>query len=310
MKRIINLNETVKLSIGPYIIRMSHQKTKNNEYYLPGGAEIYIEKETEDKQENLIDYKLNIGDVGINSQHTLVVNFNEGPVPYKIYRTNSGEYLWIRQNYYKEIHLAYRISEDWGKWELVVDNSGNQGSDSFNELSYIFPYSILSKSGIMFHGVVMEWQGKGIIVCAHSGVGKTTHTRMWRDSEKALIINGDRGLCYEEQGEWYTCGAPWNGSSGEVLNRSIKLTAIVVLEQAEMNQITMLPPLQGAFELIQLAFAPPWEETLLNFSLDHINDIVQKIPVYKLRCRADLEAVAVLKNELLRRDDNRVIQEM
>ena len=66
----------------------------------------------------------------------------------------------------------------------------------------------------MLHGVLMEWQGKGIILTASSGTGKTTHARLWREYENALIINGDRVLIRKEEGQWYAFGTPWSGSSG------------------------------------------------------------------------------------------------
>jgi hypothetical protein len=71
-----------------------------------------------------------------------------------------------------------------------------------------------------------------------------------------------------------------------------------VLEQAELNEASVLSPVRGALELIQLAFAPTWEEKLLNASLDSIDSIAQNIPVFKLKCKPDIEAVGVLKEEL------------
>jgi hypothetical protein len=298
MKHKIITEKQLNLIIGDCTIRLSFPAAGQTEYYLPYSAERFLESKATYQPAYDIDYLIEFEDSFTEPEDEPVAGFDKGPFPYRVYRIDTGGYLWVRKNRLGDIQFVYKISEDWSSWKLFRDVSGSLGTESFAELAYIFAYSILNKDGIMFHGVVMEWEDMGIIVCAHSGVGKTTHTRMWRDHEDALILNGDRALCCKEEGKWYAYGAPWSGSSGEYLNRRVPLNAVVVLEQAELNEASVLTPVRGALELIQLAFAPTWEEKLLNASLDSIDSIAQNIPVFKLKCKPDIEAVAVLKEEL------------
>jgi hypothetical protein len=289
------LNERNALVIGPFLIRIEDPDSKLN---LPDKAYQFLEQNASDQPKQTFEYIINEEDYCTESEDILMAEFKKGPVPFSIYRKKTGESLWIRRNVNDEIQLVYKISEDWSCWRMIADKSGSKGRCGFEELSYIFPYSILNKGGILFHGVVMEWEGMGIIVGAHSGVGKTTHTKMWKEYEDAVILNGDRALCYRKEGCWYTCGAPWNGSSGECSNREIAISVIVILEQAGNNQVTYLTPLQGAMELIKLTFAPTWESDLMNCALDSIDQVVKNIRVIKLSCRPDLDAVKVLKDEI------------
>ena len=298
MKQILLSNKQLKMSIGPYKIGILHLAVDPLTYYLPVSTEQFLDNNEIHMQVLDISYVIQLEDSFREPEDVPVTGLDEGPSPYRIYRVGSGDYLWIRKKSNRQIKLVYRISENWSVWTLLVDNSGSQGTHSFAELAYIFAYSILNKGGILFHGVVMEWMGMGIIVCAHSGVGKTTHTRMWRDTENALILNGDRALCCKQENKWYAYGAPWSGSSQEYRNCKTPLVAVVILEQEEENQVSILSPLQGALELIGLTFAPIWEERLLNCSLDTIDNIVQSIPVFKLKCKPELESVKVLKVEL------------
>lgn len=307
MSRIIITDKRLQLSIGVFTIHISQRLSYNKLYYLPDSAEQFLDSKDMDTPELNINYTIQLEDSFQELEDTPAAGFDDGPYPYRIYRISSDSFLWIRKNKYNEIQVAFRISNDWTSWSLVADNSKSSGSNSFTELAYIFAYSILNKGGILFHGVVMEWRGMGIIVCAHSGVGKTTHTSMWRDNENALILNGDRALCCREDDRWYTYGAPWSGSSGENRNRRVELGVVVILEQAKTNEVSVLSPLQGALELIPLAFAPDWEEKLINCALDTIDNIARSIPVLKLRCRPDLEAVAILKAELEKLTENKNI---
>ena len=144
----------------------------------------------------------------------------------------------------------------------------------------------------------MEYNGKGVIISAPSGTGKTTHARMWRDTQRALIINGDRALCRKIDGKWTGFGMPWCGTSGEYINRSIQIDAIVVLEQAKENSVEKLDILQAFNHMMQNITAPTWEKKLLNKAMDCLEDMVNEIPVYKLKCTPDIEAVEVLKKEI------------
>lgn len=301
-KMNILLEKTQKLSIGIYSIYIKNL-TNGELYYLPDSAKEFLctkeylsTKDTYISEYN-INYTIQFEEI-VEPDYAPKTRFDDGPFPYIIYQVPSGDFLWIRKNKYNMILLAYLISSDWSTWRLVTDNSESNGDHSFAELAYIFAYSILNKGGILFHGVVMEWQGMGVIVCAHSGVGKTTHTSMWRDNENAQIHNGDRALCCKEENRWYAYGAPWCGSSNEYTNHKVPLKAIVVLEQAVLNEVVVLSMLAGTLEIIQLAFAPTWEDKLMICSLNHIDDIIKNVVVLKLKCRADLDAVAVLKTEL------------
>lgn len=290
------------LSMGNYAIRLMGKYEENTSYEVPDDASLFLADGIADRSEwNMLCFIIPRKEFA-EPEGKPLAGFEEGPVPYRIYKEDSGNYLWVRKDKDKNNHLVYRISKNWRIWELLFDHTGGGSPDFFMELAYIFPYSVLNKQGIMFHGVVMEWKTMGIIVCAHSGVGKTTHTEQWKTGEGAHILNGDRALCYRKKEQWYTCGAPWNGSSLECLNQNVELRTIVILEQSETNQVVKLTGRQAALELISLTFAPAWDQELMNMALDLIDGITREITVLKLRCRPDYEAVTLLKRELIRTD--------
>ena len=45
----------------------------------------------------------------------------------------------------------------------------------------------------LMHGVLMDVEGHGILLCAESGTGKSTHAALWQRllGERLRIINGD-----------------------------------------------------------------------------------------------------------------------
>lgn len=287
-----------RLFIGPYYISITEDYPASSGYRLPTAAMAFVREDEADDKFADFSCIISAGELPDIAICKCIASYSSGPSPYRIFRMGPDELLWIRYKGNDEVRLAYAISEGWSKWRLIADRTGTLGVDSFLELGYIFAYSVIKKDGLMLHGVVMEWAGMGIIVCAHSGVGKSTHTNIWESREQARIINGDKALCYKEKDAWYSCGAPWCGSSGKYINKRLAISAIVLLERSNKNRVERLSHLQGAIGLIGLTYAPGWDEELMNKALDLLDEIVEAVPVYRLYCRPDYEAVAVLKQEL------------
>ena len=89
---------------------------------------------------------------------------------------------------------------------------------------------ILDFGGCLVHGVLMEMDGRGILLCAPSGVGKTTHAKLWQEcfgSERCHIVNGDKPLVFLRDGKLYGYGTPWCGKECLSENRSVALSYLL-----------------------------------------------------------------------------------
>lgn len=224
---------------------------------------------------------------------------DEFHIPTFLYERENGEYDWITKKGKDERALSFRISNDWTKFTLYEDNTHTNGERAFHEFGSLFSYAVLNHHACVLHGVVMEYQGMGILVTAASGTGKTTHTRMWRDRENALILNGDRCLCRKKDGIWYAYGMPWAGSSGEYINRKVPITAIVSLKQDSYNHVRRMNVFEGSIYLLQRIFAPLWRGKMQERAMDMTEELAREIPMLELSCKPDFESVDVLKEAIL-----------
>lgn len=198
-----------------------------------------------------------------------------------------------------DVYIQYAVSSEWNDIVLEVDNTNTNGQVAFEYLGLIIPHILLKHQMLTFHGVLMEHNGCGVIISAPSGTGKTTHARMWRDSRNALIINGDRATCQNINGVWTGFGLPWSGTSGEQINRSVPITAIVVLEQGETNQARQITsPLEAFMMLLPHVQYPSWDKEMTSKAMDLLEDFLKEIPVIRLSCLPDLEAVDVLEKAI------------
>ena len=92
---------------------------------------------------------------------------------------------------------------------------------------------------------------------------------------------------------------PWAGSSGEYINRRVKISALVALERGNTNHTERMPVFDATIYLIQRIFAPIWKCEMQEQAFCLTEDLATSIPMLKLFCRPDLDAVHVLKRAIL-----------
>lgn len=223
---------------------------------------------------------------------------DEFSIPTFLYKRSNGDYDWITKQKDRSSGMSFHISCDWKKFVLYQDETGSRGERAFREFGSLFSYAVLNHHACVLHGVVMEYRGRDILVVAPAGTGKTTHTRMWRDRKNALIINGDRCLCRKKDGIWYAYGMPWSGSSGEYINRRVRISCIVNLNRGETNVVQPLSTFDSTLRLMQRIFAPAWSGELQNQAFDYCEELASEIPVLDFYCRPDYESVEVLENAI------------
>lgn len=157
-------------------------------------------------------------------------------------------------------------------------------------------YLFLKQNGIILHSSHISFRNHSILFSAPSGTGKSTQARLWREKfgDEVDVINGDRTGILEEDRTYNGYGLPVAGTSGIYKNRHFPIKAIVLLEQYSENIIEKVSTNESFLKL--------WPEITMPrddlISADKIsailNNIVENIPVYKLKCRPDFESVEIL----------------
>ncbi len=197
----------------------------------------------------------------------------------------------------KENKLVYNVYK-WKEITLLRDNSNTAGMAAFEYLAQIMPGVFLKHHLLSIHSSLIEYNGYSFAICANSGVGKTTRARLWRDHKNALILNGDRTVCKRTEEGWTSYGTPWSGTSGEQINRSAPLRAMVVLQRADENKVTRLSPAEALPLLLPHLLYPEWDEELVNIAFDEFDHLLSEVPVFLLQSLPDAGSVEVLEQAL------------
>ncbi len=154
-------------------------------------------------------------------------------------------------------------------------------------------------NAILLHASSVACNENGVLFTGFSGAGKTTQAKLWEKHVNADVINGDKAILREIDGNIYVCGLPWKGSSKYCLNKVAKLKGIVILRQANENQISRLNMLEATEKFMPHVFLPHWDNECLDKAIDTFEKILNNVPVYLLECRADSEAVTLTYNTIL-----------
>ena len=151
---------------------------------------------------------------------------------------------------------------------------------------------------LFFHAAQIEIQGRGILFSAPSGTGKTTQADLWQRYERTRLICNDRTLIHCTSGKWMTYGYPIDGSqpvrSGEIL----PLGAVVLLAQAEKDQVEQMRGIKSAAKLRPQLVIDGWNGEEREQAVSLLLQLQQDIPIYLFECTNSRNAVVCLKDRL------------
>ncbi len=143
----------------------------------------------------------------------------------------------------------------------------------------------------LMHSSVVEVDGAAYAFLARSGVGKSTHTRLWiKNIPNARVLNGDKPLFrVEEDGSITACGTPWNGKENWGENIKAPLKAVCFIERGEVNGIRRAGDEEILARLMH-QFYLRGERKSVERRLEMLNALVDAVPYYVLRCTISDEA--------------------
>ena len=108
----------------------------------------------------------------------------------------------------------------------------------------------------LMHGAVVGVNDQAVLFTAQSGVGKTTHMRLWlKNLENVYVVNGDQPLVKVGK-DIMVCGSPWCGKEGWNNNVVVPLKAIVVMERGVKNSIVEISMNEALAELLRQVYKP------------------------------------------------------
>lgn len=161
---------------------------------------------------------------------------------------------------------------------------------------------LLANQGMMLHASAVELDGKAYLFSGQSGMGKSTHTRLWKSTfgEKAQLFNDDKPPLRCIDGVWYAYGAPWCGKDGINQNVKVPLAGICFLQQAKENHIRRLSQKEALPRIISQTLNRFQYLDNLDRMVAAVETLVTKIPVFLLENRPEPAAAQLSYQTMLK----------
>ncbi len=156
----------------------------------------------------------------------------------------------------------------------------------------------------VFHGAVIEYDGKAYAFTAKSGVGKTTHTRLWMKEfpDKTDYINGDKPIIRFIGTRPFAYGTPWRGKENYGSNKSGELCGIVFIDRATENSAFKAKTDEAVIKLMKQTYVPK-EMSAAKQTMRLLNRLVSSVKLVDLRCNMDSSAAHTARQALISEND-------
>ena len=171
------------------------------------------------------------------------------------------------------------------------------------EFSYAgkFCKSIIKYNAMLIHSSAIEYKGKAYLFAADSGVGKSTHTALWRQAfgNDVEMINDDKPVVRIIDGKAIAYGTPFDGGSGIANNISAPLGAVVFIERGENNSIrkAQTPEIirKLYFSTAHFVSRETADKMLTNFE-----NLISCTDFYILTCNMDISAAYIARDAIVK----------
>lgn len=152
---------------------------------------------------------------------------------------------------------------------------------------------LLKYNAFLLHSSIAMVNGKMVLFSGPSGAGKSTQADLWAKYLGADVINGDRCVIMKKDDVFLGGGSPWCGTSGIRRREQAPIAGIFLVNQAPENSLQRLG-FQAFAPLFTQTIVNSWDQAFMEKVTQLFSDMLSQVPIYRLDCRADEEAVKLV----------------
>lgn len=150
-------------------------------------------------------------------------------------------------------------------------------------------------NGFVLHSACFDVDGVGIAFSAHSGTGKTTHMRRWRDflGDRFKVVNGDKPMVRffdDEPNTPYAYGNPWNGKENMGNNMRTELKHICFIERSDTNYVEKVKKEDVVNRIFNQVYMPQNNPMAVVSTMQLIDKLLNSCNLWIIHCNMDENA--------------------
>ena len=169
---------------------------------------------------------------------------------------------------------------------------------AYVQSGWIFYSRLVKYGGMMLHASAVELGGNAYLFSGPSGMGKSTHAKMWEDLfSGARVFNDDKPALRLLDDTWYAYGTPWSGK-GQNINLKAPLKGICFLRRGSAPSIRRLSPVEALSAVTEQTIVRFRQSENMDRLVELLTHLLSHIPVYELIATKD-PASAMLSYQAL-----------
>ena len=280
---------TCYYEIGGHSIAVRFVNEENNDDLIPSFAPFRLQ----DEPAELLFTMLVDDNLDWPQQSDEIGQFDCGGCNHGVYRTDDGGYLYSIHDIHDVLCSRMQSNADFSECSVSLYGKTwvqrNYGLN--NALMMAYAFASACSATMLMHASVIRQGGKGYLMTAPSGTGKSTHTRLWYDNIPGCdLMNDDNPVVRIVDGQAVVYGSPWSGKTRCYRNIQAPVGGIVRIQQRPENTIRRLSPVEAFCNLLPAMSNMKWDKRVYNGICDGISQLIQLVGVHELGCLPNAEA--------------------
>jgi hypothetical protein len=163
----------------------------------------------------------------------------------------------------------------------------------------VVQWKIIKSSAFVLHGCAFSLDGLGYIALGESTAGKSTLiSTLMRSSKDVLVLNDEKNVVYQKDGEYCISPTPWRGELPYINNTCVPLDYIFYIKKSDKNEISQIS-VKKAFHLtMKTCFMPFWDAGMLmhtSLGLEKMLN-VNRDKLYQISFNKESDVVDFIRN--------------
>lgn len=158
-------------------------------------------------------------------------------------------------------------------------------------------------NAFVLHSACFDVDGVGVVFAAHSGTGKTTHMKRWKQylTDRLQPVNGDKPIIRffdDEPNIPYAYGSPWKGKERYGKNIKSPIKHICFIERSEKTEIEKINKEDVIDLIFNQVYMPRNNPMAVVNTMELIDRFVSSCNLWKIKCNMDADAGKIAYKEI------------
>ena len=276
------MKQTFVLTVADYFVKISSEE--NVSVFFEEGYSNFLQLEEEAKYDASVVCHAGLPDKSTYEGEVIFDAVLDKQRLWQVVQApNELAFIVFNPNKIEEIQQVAFLNDTSTEWQ-VYSHVLKQNDESFiSPLSYpigalILYYLTLNSNAFMIHASGV-WDGEtGRIFSGFSNVGKSTMAKIWEE-EGAHIVNGDRLIVREVNGEFFMYNTPMPYAD---LNKQAQVSKFYFPFHAKKNSAEKLTGTHALSQLKAFCFQHNYDKKYTEHLMTQLESITQHTSTYKL----------------------------